>query len=94
MVLVRSAAANRPCIHLPLTALYPLTVYAAIPSYIVLLQGPPSRRYGHMAHEETYAPRLQLTPRMTPSVTPAKLPSLIPSLILSPGRPDGRQFLS
>jgi len=45
---------------------------------------PVSKRYGHVAHEDEDAPKLQLTPRLTPSITPAKLPSLIPSLVLSP----------
>jgi len=50
-----------------------------------VFEGSSSCRYGHVAHEEGYAPRLQLTPRLTPSVTPAKLPALIPSLLLSAG---------
>jgi hypothetical protein len=41
-------------------------------------------RFGHLAHEEGHAPRVQLTPRLTPSITPAKLPALIPSLVLTP----------
>ena len=41
-------------------------------------------RYGHLAHEEGHAPKVQLTPRLTPSITPAKLPNLIPNLDLTP----------